>query len=395
MDVPTFVGRQRELGRLRDHLAVVEQDGRGRMLSVRGRRQSGKSRLLTEFADSSGLPQLFFTASRLRPPKDELADFAEAARHSSLPGAHLFHDVVPDNWGVALRLLASALPDRPAIVVLDELPWLVEGDPSVEGLLQTVWDRLMEAKPVLFVLVGSDISMMEGLTSYERPLFGRANEMVVEPFTVADTAVAIGADSPATALDAQLLTGGYPRLCLEWRGAASASDFLRLQMVDEASRLVALGREILAAEFPADLQARQVLTTIGSGLRTNKTIAERAGIPGGSLARALGTLNQVKRVIAVDEPISTRPTKDPRYRVADPYLRFWLRFVQELLPDITRGRGDIAYDRVMEAWPEYRGVAIEPIVRSSLDRLAADDPVLGRASMIGGYWTRRLSLIHI
>jgi uncharacterized protein len=389
MSSSSFVGRDHELARLREHLAAVEHDGQGRMLSVRGRRQSGKSRLLTELADRSGLPQLFFTGSRLTPPREELANFADEAWRSSLPGSHLFEDVSLDNWGAAFRVLGSALPDGPAIVVLDEFPWLVEGDRAIEGQLQTAWDRLLEAKPVLLVLVGSDIRMMESLTTYERPLFGRAKEMVVEPFNLADTATMVGTNDPAMAFDAQLLTGGYPRLCLEWRGADSASDFLRRQLANETSDLIVVGREILAAEFPADLQARQVLTAIGAGLRTNKTIAERAGIPGGSLARSLGVLNQVKRVIAVDEPMSTQPTKDPRYRVADPYLRFWLRFVQHLAPDISRGRGDLAYRRVMEEWADYRSRAVEPLVRASLDRLTVDDPVLVDVGAIGGYWTRR------
>jgi AAA+ ATPase superfamily predicted ATPase len=384
-----FVGRQRELARLDEHLAAVKNDGQGRLLSIRGRRQSGKSRLLTEFADRTRLPVLFFTGSRLTPPREELLNFADEAQRSSLPERHVFEDVVPDSWAGAFRLLAAALPDEPSIVVLDEFPWLVDADSAIEGQLQTAWDRLLEPKPVLLALVGSDISMMEALTTYERPLFGRAKQMVVEPFNAADTAAMIGVDDPAVVLDAQLVTGGYPRLCLEWRGAGSMAQFLRRQLSDETSDLLVVGRDILSAEFPADLQARQVLTAIGSGLRTNKEIATRAGIPGGSLARSLTLLNQTKRVIAVDEPLSTKPTHDPRYSVSDSYLRFWLRFVQPLLPDISRGHADTVYERVMESWPDYRGHAIEPLVRGSLERLAADHPTLRGVHAVGGYWTRR------
>ncbi len=47
-------------------------------------------------------------------------------------------------------------------------------------------------------------------------------------------------------------------------------------------------------------------------------------------------------MIAVDRPVSLRPRNDPRYRVADSYLRFWLRFIGPSLPDIARGRPDLA-----------------------------------------------------
>ncbi|MGQ0719555.1 MAG: ATP-binding protein [Pseudonocardiales bacterium] len=383
-----FVGRQPDLRRLQRHLDAVVNDGVGRLLSVRGRRQAGKSRLVTEFADRSGLPQLFLTATRLASPDEELARLAQVARRSTLPGAHLFDGITLDNWQAALHQVASALPDGPAIVVLDEFPWLAESNPSLEGALQAVWDRVFEAKPVLFILIGSDLAMMEALTSYDRPLFGRVKECVVDPFTVADTAAMIGVDSCSVAVDAQVVTGGYPRLCLEWRGAPDVMSFVGEQLTDENSDLVVIGRTVLAAEFPADIQARHVLGAIGAGDRTNKAISTRAGLQAAPLARSLHLLREAKRVVAADLPVSTRPAREPRYRVADSYLRFWLRFIEPALPDIARGRCDLALARLRETWLDYRGRAVEPLVRASLERLATSDPRLAGTAVVGGYWTR-------
>lgn len=36
-------------------------------------------------------------------------------------------------------------------------------------MLQRAWDRVLEKKPVLLVLIGSDLSMMEALNSDGRP----------------------------------------------------------------------------------------------------------------------------------------------------------------------------------------------------------------------------------
>jgi AAA+ ATPase superfamily predicted ATPase len=376
-----FIGRERDMARLQRHLDAVIDDGRGRLLSVRGRRQAGKSRLVTEFADRTGLPQLFFTGARLAEPRAELARFAMEAARSSLPGASLLDDVVLDSWAGALRLLAAALPDAPAVVVFDEFPWLCGVSPDLEGALQVAWDRIFEQRPVLFVLIGSDISVMEALGTYERPLFGRVNELVVNPFELGDTAQMIATGDPSIAIDAQLITGGYPRLCAEWRGAAD-------QLVDENSELADVGRNVLTAEFPPDLQATRVLVAIGSGERTFKGISTRSGIGEQQLARSLETLTTVKRAVSADRPMSLKPGNDPRYRVADSYLRFWLRFIEPSLPDIARGRPDLALRRVRESWPEFRGRAIEPIIRASVERLVLDDPDLAGTGAIGGYWTR-------
>jgi AAA+ ATPase superfamily predicted ATPase len=34
-----------------------------------------------------------------------------------------------------------------------------------------------------------------------------------------------------------------------------------------------------------------------------------------------------KRIVAAQLPVSLRPSKDRRYRVTDPYLRFWLHLL--------------------------------------------------------------------
>jgi hypothetical protein len=383
-----FIGRERDMSQLQQHLDTVTSDGQGRLLSIRGRRQAGKSRLVTEFADRTGLPQLFFTGARLAEPRAELARFALEAARSSLPGAGLFDGIVLDGWAGALRLLAAALPDGPAVIVFDEFPWLCGTSPDLEGALQVAWDRVFEPGPVLFTLIGSDISVMEALGTYERPLFGRVKELVVNPFELGDTAQMIAVDDPAVAVDAQLVTGGYPRLCAEWRGATDTLAFLGRQLSDENSELIDVGRNVLAAEFPPDLQATRALSAIGSGERTFKGISAGSGIGEQQLARSLEMLTIVKRAVSADRPVSLKSGNDPRYRVADSYLRFWLRFIEPSLPDIARGRPDLALARVRESWPEFRGRAVEPIIRASVERLVLDDPDLAGTGAIGGYWTR-------
>jgi hypothetical protein len=73
--------------------------------------------------------------------------------------------------------------------------------------------------------------------------------------------------------------------------------------------------------------------------------------------------------------------------VADPYLRFWLRFVQPALPEIERLRTEQVVDRIVASWPDFRGRAIEPIMRSAVERLLPD-PRLPGGDYVGSYWTR-------
>ena len=129
-----------------------------------------------------------------------------------------------------------------------------------------------------------------------------------------------------------------------------------------------------------------MLGAIGAGERSFSLIGRAAGdLPRASLARAL-VLLLAKRVVQAATPLSTRPSRETRYWVVDPHLRFWLTFLGPHLPEIERGRGDLTLDRIRRSWMAWRGRAIEPVVREALRRLP--DRVPPGTAAIGGYWTR-------
>lgn len=380
-----FVGRANELRVLRGHLQTVKETGEGVFLSVRGRRQVGKSRLVEEFLRTANAPSAFFTAAKGASSTDEMGGFGTEVGSSLLEAAPLFAGVTFERWEPALRLLASNA-SKPSIVVIDELPFLVEADPTLEGVLQRVWDRHLSRVPILLIAVGSDLSIMEMLGGYDRPLYQRMREMVIEPFTVVETAETLGLGA-ADAFDTHLVLGGFPTLADAWHGPKRLSSFLKTQLADSTSPLVVVGERILNAEFPPGLQARDVLEVIGAGETTFATIGRRSGINQGSLTRTLQVLADDKRVVAVDRPLSGRPSRNALYRVADPYLRFWLRFIGPNIELLLRSRGDLLAARIAEQWSDYRGRAVEPLVRASVERLFPDER-FGPARHVGSYWTR-------
>lgn len=385
-----FVGRERELSALDRVVRRVTRGGRagrpGRAVLVRGRRRVGKSRLIEEFIDRSGLPHLYFTASALTSTADDLAMFVEAGRRSSLPGASVFDGQAPRSWDAALTLLASAVPqDVPSVVVLDELPYLIRNDAGLEGTLQKIYDRELSRRPVLLIGIGSDLSMMESLDSYGRPFHQRATEMVIQPLTPGDVSAMLRLPA-GDALDAYLVSGGLPLVLDEWEPGWTVRQYLREAVRDPTSALIVSGERALTAEFPTESQARRVLGAIGAGERSFSLIGRAAGgLPQGSLTRALEVLT-AKRVVAAATPLSTRPSRERRYTVADPHLRFWLPFLGPHLPEIERGRGDLTLQRIERSWTTWRGRAIEPVVREALRRMPERLP--SGTAAVGGYWTR-------
>lgn len=390
MTMANFVGRQRELQLLAAELdrvaTAADQDRPGRCLLLRGRRRIGKSRLVETFLARAGVPSLYFTAAGTKAAA-ELERLRYDAAQSTLPDRDLLTAATPADWEAAFRLLAAALPaDRPSVVVIDELPYLMDPERAFEGVLQRAWDRALERKPVLLVLVGSDLAMMEALNDYSRPFHQRGREMVIGPLNPANLADLLQLPA-ADAIDAALVTGGLPLICTEWRPGQDLWAYLDEALTNPTSALLVSGERSLAAEFPGPVQARTVLDAIGAGERTFTNITRAAGGLGAApLQRSLSTLLD-KRVIAAELPLATRPSRDRRYRVADPYLRFWLSFLAPHLPEVERGRSDLALARIRRSWSSWRGRAVEPLVREALVRCLPDD-VLPAPGTIGGYWTR-------
>jgi AAA+ ATPase superfamily predicted ATPase len=387
-----FVGRKQELAVLQKRLDGIAVGGAGTALVIRGRRQVGKSRLAQEFCDRAGVPYLFYTATKGASPVEAIAAFTDELSASTVPRDRGLVPAEPTaSWPDAFRVLASVLPDSPVIVVLDELPWLAEQDDIFDGALQTAWDRLLSSRPVLLLLLGSDLHMMERLTAYDRPFFGRADNLLLGPLNPAEVGGALGLQA-ADAIDAYLLSGGLPGILRAWPDSIRALEFAGRECADPASPLFGVPEAALLAEFPAPDNTRRVIEAVGGGNRTYANIAAEAGsragaLPSGTLTPILHRLVEDKHVLAIDEPLSVRPTKPALYRVADPSLRFYLAVGRAAHELSRRGRAEAAATLISRRWASWRGRAVEPVIRDALSLAAADLP-WPEAAAVGSWWNR-------
>jgi AAA+ ATPase superfamily predicted ATPase len=393
----TFLGRTEETARLAAELDLVRRTGRGRFVWLHGRRRVGKSRLVQEFCDSTGARYCFYQAPA-RPRDEALGEFVEAVQESTLATADAFEGASYAGWSAALRAAAQgATAEAPAILVLDELPYLVEHDPGFAADLQKAWDRTLERAPVLVICIGSDVRMMDELVRERAPLHGRPTlELHVMPLDPRAVGEITGAETPEDAFDRYLVVGGFPLLAASWPPGTSLKQFLTAALTDDQTPFVTTALRIFASEFQRELQAERVIETIGHGETAHGRIADRSGVKGNTLTVALDVLTTQKQLVTRSTPYAVPPGKQPaRYAVIDAYLRFWLRFVGPHIAELSRGRPDLVIARIERDWTTYRGRAVEPVVRVALERLLADPDRSGRlggAQHVGSWWKRDHSI---
>jgi hypothetical protein len=81
-----------------------------------------------------------------------------------------------------------------------------------------------------------------------------------------------------------------------------------------------------------------IAATLGGGKAAETAVTRAMKVPAG-----------VKQIVAVDFPGGRLDSRLKRYRVADPYLRFW--FVEPQLRNIEIGRPDLAVTAFRRSWP--------------------------------------------
>ena len=124
-----FIDREEEQKRFRRFLNLRE----GALACVYGRRRIGKSRLIEEVVFGRK-DVVVFVAER---SEAALQRSRLAADISSLiPG---FADVAYDNWSVMFNRWQKDAP-KGSILVIDELPYLVERSPELPSVLQRIAD---------------------------------------------------------------------------------------------------------------------------------------------------------------------------------------------------------------------------------------------------------------
>ncbi|MCU0302430.1 MAG: ATP-binding protein [Thermoanaerobaculales bacterium] len=328
-----------------------------------GRRRLGKSRILREVAPEEG--SVFFVGD----DRDATLQRASLAREIAklLVG---FDGVAYPDWE---SLLTRWWRDAPTgtVLILDELPSLVAMAPELPSLLQKHVDADV-GRGVHLLVAGSSQRMMQGLVlDHSAPLYGRATEILkIEPLEAGWIGEALELRSPASAVEAFAVWGGVPRY---WELAADHRDLataVRANVLDPLGVLHEEPGRLLLDDLRDTNQAASILSLVGCGCHRVSEIAGRMGRPATSLSRPLQRLMEmdlVEREVPFGDP--ERGSKRTLYRIRDPFLRFWFRFVEPGRSALEARRIEAVAEQVESGMPHHVATVWEDLARRSATRI--------------------------
>src|SRR6185312_7294196 len=269
-------------------------------------------------------------------------------------------------WRAALDALADwAQESGPVLLVLDEFQFLARESPDIGSILNVWWRERGERLPIFVVLSGSEVGFFEReVVGYSATTYGRrAGQLRLRPFSARDVALFVPRWSAEDRIGAYAVFGHMPYYLAQIRPEQTLAQNIRDLVLLPDGLLHEEARLLLDQELPNASGFFSILRAIAAGQTRVAQIAERTGIAGGS-SRVSQMLDTLQRLWLVDKqlPITVanpERSRQSRYRIADPYLRFWFRFV---LP---------SRDRLIDAAGAERH--LQARVLRELDAVAIDD----------------------
>jgi hypothetical protein len=384
-----FINRGHELGALqrlyRHHEAAL--------MILYGRRRVGKTTLLSQWIQRRGIRRALFWTATTQTSFVQLRDFSQTLVRFET-GSPIAEDFAFRDWEVAfahLEELARASAE-PLVAIIDEFTHLIQSDPPLASLLQRVWDHRLSRLPNLrLILTGSLIGLMErDVLSARAPLYGRATALMklrplpfgclkeLFPRWSADERVAVYA-----------ICGGIPAYLALFDGAKRFVDGLR-DCLEPQSIMVTDPALLLHDQLQGPQVYESILASITSGFHTWGDIAKMSGLGSGSNPSVYMRNLQSLGLIESRDPVLSPPAgRKGRYYIADPFLRFYYRFILPQRTYIQRGEKQAALKPIIA---DLRGFIGEHVFEELCREWVYAEVEQGTLGFvpeeIGSFWTQ-------
>lgn len=359
MAVMEFLDRVDEQKRFRRFLNLRE----GALSCVYGRRRIGKSRLIEEVVAGRDDVVVF------------VAERSEAALQRSRLAADIsamvpgFADVSYGNWSAMFDRWQRDAP-KGSVLVIDELPYLVERSPELPSVLQRIADGLRTTGKKI-ILSGSSQRMMQGLVLNEgEPLYGRAREIVkLEPIHFRWMKSAFPATSAWGRFCLYAVLGGVPRYWESFQPEDDMWSALRDQVFSPQGVFHDEPNYVLQDDLQDSVQATSVLSLVGRGVERLVEMAGRLQVPVTALGRPMKRLIELGFVVR-EMPFGSDPKSNKKtlYRMSDQFLRFWYSFVLPNYSDVGFLSTKSEVKALQPAFRVFLGQAWERLVREEIVR---------------------------
>lgn len=363
-----FIDRKEELMRLKKAIAS-SQPG---LVVIYGRRRLGKSTLIKKAITSQ---DIYFLADKSE--SEHQRELLAKTIAQRFPG---FEKPVYPDWESLLLNLNLQSSDGIFTLCLDEFPYLVKQAPQLPSILQKLLDN--RSLNYHLILCGSSHNMMYGtFLDANAPLYGRADVLMkLAPLRLPFISEALGL-TPEESIREYAVWGGVPRY---WELREKYPEFheaLHDMVFSPTGILFDEPVKLFEDDIKDIVKTATIMSYIGSGINRPSELAARCNRPATDLSRPLGKLIDLGFLYR-EIPFGTdlRNAKKSLYRIADPFLSFYYRFVVPNRSFIELGRYAPVDLAMEQGFGQYISLHWEKMCRDAVTGNDVMGKIYGNAS---------------
>jgi len=383
-----FLGRARESRLLRQW---SERTDRSFLTVLYGRRRIGKTRLVEESFNDARLYK--FEGLQAQSTREQQRLFL--SRLADATGKNELRLIQSASWTDLLILLSQILGDEPVVVFFDEFQWMAGERTNLVSSLKYVWDNyLAKRNRVHLIVCGSVGSFLVRKVIRSKALYGRINlEMNLGPLPLPEICRVFRPErSLQEVAELYMAVGGVPQYLEMVDPKRSVRANLYDLCFSPEGYLVHEFERIFASHFGSNQHYRRVLMVLAKRPTASRQELQRACRveSGGRMTEYLENLETagfIEKYSPVGKPNALRTV---RFRVSDPYVRFYFRFIHPARRKIQESQGTWSFARFVPdaKYRVWTGLAFEHLCRQHSRRIA-ERLGFGAVNYEAGSWFSR------
>lgn len=380
-----FAGRKKEL----DYLNKKYESQQSELVVLYGRRRIGKTELLKYFAKDKN--HIFYTAIETL-DKNQLDLFSKVILKGRALEKYLS---TFSTWEEAFSFLSEQAETERMLLVIDEFPYMVNGNASIPSILQNLWDPNLKHSKLMIILCGSAMAFMEKeLLSVKNPLYGRqTGNYRLDEFSVFEVAELLDELEFKDVVDYYGVFGGIPHYLVQIDQKKSFYDNLKRIALERGSILFNEVELLLRQEVREVMAYYTVIQAIALGSTTINEIEQKSMIERTKLTyylNALIDLGLIQKEYPVTMPIKQiANSRRGLYYLKDSFFRFYFTYMFPYMSELVESGCDHIIDHVIK--PDinrFMGMVFEKISIQYLIKQKGDGQLPFHFLSIGRWWEK-------
>ncbi|MEK6857947.1 MAG: ATP-binding protein [Nanoarchaeota archaeon] len=334
-----FVNRKQELEFLNKKYKSHESE----LLIIYGRRRIGKTELLLKFCEDK--KNLYFMG-RLESREDTIKRFNHLLIEKFNDNILLNNSL--SNWDAIFRYISEKSKER-LVLVIDELPFLVEKFPEIISILQDMWDSCLKKTKIMLILSGSSVGIMEKYAiDYKSPLYGRrTGQWKVNQMNISTLKEFFPKYNSQELIETYAVIDMIPGYLNLFNPHKSFLDNLKEKFFSKGEFLYEEVEILLREELRDPSNYMSIISSIAGGLTSFNEITQKTNLDKSMLSKYLGVLESLgitERIMPITENFKNKlKSKKSLYMIKDNFFDFWFKFIYTNKQEIEKGNSNIIF----------------------------------------------------